>query len=69
MALFYFLKGFFLFLFCFLLCRATLVAYGNSQARGQNGATAASHSHNNARFEMHLQPTPQLMAMLDPLTH
>ena len=44
------------------------VAYGGSQARGQIIAIAASlhHSHNNSRSEPHLQPTPQLMAMLDP---
>ena len=38
------------------------------QAKGQKGAVAAGlqHSHSNARSELHLQPTPQLMAMLDP---
>ena len=32
------------------------------------GAVAGGlwHSHSNARSELHLQPTPQLTAMLDP---
>ena len=48
------------------------MAYGSSQARDQIRATAAglhlchSHSHSNAGSEPGLQPTPQLMAMLDP---
>ena len=52
----------------FLLFRATPAAYGGSQARGRIGAVASSlrHSHSNARSEPHVQPTPQLMAMLDP---
>ena len=39
--------------------------------RDLTGATAAGlhHSHRNARSEPCLQPTSQLMAMLDPLTH
>ena len=39
-----------------------------SQARGQIGAIATSlqQSHSNAGSELHLQPMPQLMAMLDP---
>ena len=51
-----------------LLFRAVPVAYGGSQARGQIRATVASlhHSHNNAGFELHLQPTPQLTATPDP---
>ena len=51
-----------------LLFRATLVAYGSSQARGQIGATAAglSHSHSNFGSEPHLLPTPQLTAILYP---
>ena len=42
-------------------------AYGSSQSRGQIGAAAASlhHSHSNVGSEPHLQPMPQLMAMLD----
>ena len=62
---------FFNFLFCFiyfLLFRAAYMAYGNSQARGWLGATAASlrQSHSYARSEPHLQPAPELTAMLDP---
>ena len=51
-----------------LLFRATPMAYGSSQARGQIGATAASlrHSHSNARSQLHLQPTAQLTATPDP---
>ena len=56
------------FLFIFLLFRAALKACGGSQARGLIGATAAGlhHSHSNARTELHLRPTPQLMATPDP---
>ena len=41
---------------------------GDSQARGLIRAVAASlcQSHSNAGSELHLQPIPQLMAMLDP---
>ena len=44
------------FFFFFLLFRATPVAYGGSQARGQIGVTAASlyHSHSNAGSKLHL---------------
>ena len=44
------------------------MAYGTSQARGQTGAVAASlhHSHSKLGSEMHLRPTPQLTATLDP---
>ena len=54
--------------FFLLLFRAAPVAYGSSQAKGRIGAAAASlcHRHNNARSEPYLQPTPQLMAMLNP---
>ena len=54
--------------FFFGFSRAAPAAYGGSQARGLIRAVAASlrHSHSNARSEPHLQPTPQLMAMLDP---
>ena len=41
--------------------RATPMAYGRSQARGQIRATDASLRHSNARSEPHLQPTPLLM--------
>ena len=37
-----------LFCFVFLLFRATLTAYGSSQAMGQIGAAAASHSHSHS---------------------
>ena len=44
------------------------VAYGNSQARGQVGAVAVGlcRSQSNTRSKMHLQPTQQLAAVLDP---
>ena len=63
--LFYFLFCLFFFLSFF---RATSAAYGNFQARGPVRAVAASlcHSHSNARFELHLQTTPQLTAKLNP---
>ena len=43
-------------------------AYGSSQLKGRIGATAAGlhHSHSNVRSELHLRPTPQLMAKPDP---
>ena len=54
----------------FAFSRAVPAAYGGSQARGLIGATAAglhhSHSHSNARSELFLRPTPQLMATPDP---
>ena len=56
------------FYFYFLLFRATLMAYGGSQARGLIRATSASlhYNHSNTGSEPHLQPTPQLTAMPDP---
>ena len=47
------------------------VAYVSSQARSLIVAAAASlcHSHGNTRSEPHLQPTLQLAAMQDLLTH
>jgi len=56
------------FFFFFLLFRATLAAYGRSQAKGPIGATAAClhYSRSNAGSEPHLRLTPQLTAMLDP---
>ena len=50
----------------FVLFRAT--AYGGSQARGLIGAAAAGlrHSHDSARSELRLRPTPQLIATPDP---
>ena len=57
-----------IFFFVFGLFRAAPMAYGGSQARGRIGAVAASlhQSHSDARSELRLQPTPQLMAMPDP---
>ena len=49
-----------------LFFRAAPAAFGSSQARGQIGATAASHSHISMGPELCLRPTPQLTAMLDP---
>ena len=52
--------------------RSTPVAYEGSQARSLIRAVAAGlhHSHSNAGSKLHLQPTPQPMATLDPyLTH
>ena len=52
----------------FFFFRATPVAYGGSQARGRIGAVATGlrQSHSNAGSEPCLQPTPQLIAALDP---
>ena len=49
------------FFFFFYNFRATLSAYGSSQARGPIRATSAGlcHSHSNTRSEPHLWPTPQ----------
>ena len=54
--------------FFFFLFRATIAAYGSSQARGPIGAVAAGlrHSHSNVGSEPHLRPTPQLTATPDP---
>jgi len=48
--------------------RASPMAYGSSQARGPNRTLDASlyQSHSDLGLELHLQPTLQLMAMLDP---
>ena len=47
---------------------ATPTAYGGSQARGLIRAVAPGlrQSHSNSGSEQLLQPTPQLMATLDP---
>ena len=47
---------------------AALTAYGNCQAKGRIGATAAGlhHSHSIMGSEPHLQLTQQLTAMLHP---
>ena len=52
-----------LFVFCFLLFRATPMAYEGSQARGP--IRAMCHSQSNIRSEPCLQHTPQLTATLD----
>ena len=56
------------FLFCFVFSRATPMAYGGFQARGliRAVATGLYHSHSNVGPELHLWPTPQLTAMLNP---
>ena len=61
-----FFRGFFVCLF--LLFRAAPSTHGGSQARGLIGATTAGlhHSHSSARSELHLRPTPQLMATPNP---
>ena len=61
--------GFFLsFFLSVCLFRAAPMAYGGSQAKDPIGAIAAGlyHSHSNTRSQLHLWPTPQLTAMLDP---
>ena len=52
----------------FFFLRAAPGACGGSQARDRIAAVAAGlhHSHGHSRSELHLQPTPQLTAMLDP---
>ena len=57
-----------LFFGLFAFSRAAPAAHGGSQARGLIGAVAASlcQSHSNVGSEMHLRPTPQLTATLDP---
>ena len=58
---------FYLFIF-FAISWAAPAAYGGSQARGQIGALAAGlhQCHSKAGSELHLQPTPQVTAKLDP---
>ena len=53
---------------CLFFFRAKPVAYQSSQARGRIRATVAGlhHSHSNARSELCLRPTLQLMATPDP---
>ena len=62
---FFFANFFFFISFSFYALPA---AYGSSRARGGVGATAAGlhHSHSNAGFRPHLQPTLQFVAMQDP---
>ena len=61
----WYLIGVFLFGFFF---RAAPAAYGDSQARGPVGAAATGlyHSQSNARSQLRLRPTPQLMVTPDP---
>ena len=53
---------------CFGFFRATLTAYGSSQARGGIRAAAAGlhHSYSNTGFEPHLQSSSRLAGMPDP---
>ena len=55
-------------LFYYLPFRATPVAYGSFQTRGQIGAAATGlyHSHSNTGSKLHLRTTPELTAMPDP---
>ena len=50
----------------FFSFRATPMAYGGSQARGQIGAVAAGLHHSQCISELCVQPIPQFMAMPDP---
>ena len=59
----------YLYTFFFLsFSRAAPAAYGSSQARDliRGAATSLHQGHSNAGSELHLQPTPQLTATLDP---
>ena len=60
--------SFFFFLFSFCLFRATLSAYGGSQARGRIGAIATGlrQSHSHISSKLHLRPPPQLTTTPDP---
>jgi len=53
---------------CVFLFMAAFVAYGSSQAKGRIRAAGAGlhHSYSNTRSELHLPPTPQLAATLEP---
>ena len=59
---------FYLLSFFFFFFGAVPTAYWGSQGRSRFRAvsTCLYHIHSNIRFEPHLQPTPQLMATLDP---
>ena len=58
----------FITLLVFCCCFFIPTAYGGSQARGLIRAATAGlcQSHSNARSELRLRPTPQLMATPDP---
>ena len=68
---FYAIFYLFIYFWSFCLFRATPTAYGGSQARGPIGivATSLCQSHSNVGSQLRLWPTPQLMAMPDPLAH
>ena len=57
----------YMYIYIYLLFRATPAAYGGFQARGLIGAIAAGlhQSLSNGGSEPHLQPTPQLTATPD----
>ena len=57
-------------IFSFCVFRATPSAYGDSQASGLIRAVAAAlnQSHSNMGSELHLQSTPQLNQILNPLS-
>ena len=55
-----------LFFFFFCYFRASPMAYGGSQARGQIRAVAAGLRHSHSNSKPYLQPSPQLTAMPDP---
>ena len=52
----------------FLLFRAAPKTYGSSQTRGQIGATAITLCHSTVGSKLHLQPTPQQLQILNPLS-
>ena len=56
------------YIFFFVFSRAAPIPCGGSQARGPIGAvtTRIQHSHSKVGYKRHLQPTPQLTAMLEP---
>ena len=58
---------FLLLFFCFIF-RGTHAAHGSFQARSRIRAAPAGlcYSHSNSGSELHLRPTPQLVATLDP---
>ena len=53
----------------FVLFFSRAIVYESSQASGGIRATDAGLRYNTIRTRPHLPPTPQLAAMLDPLTH
>ena len=65
---FIFILFYFIFFVFLRFSGAAPAAYGGSQAGGPIRAVAAGlhQSHSNLGSETHLQPTPQLTAMLDP---